>query len=240
MYSLFIGLTLGGVPVVWGLARPADGRVFGGFVPAFALMLLLAYFDSGESASGSGFGLMFLAGVAGASAMILPGISGGYILILMGAYLPVLDAISKVKDALKAGSPMAASAEIMGVILPVGLGVVLGVLVVSNLIERLLKTHEKLTLGALLGFLFGSVLGLKPFHEFYRPDVDQVVRGVRMTAERLAELPQHKWPTRPFEPDTTQMVGSVGIAVLGFLLTALLAKYSNREPSERATDDSED
>lgn len=234
MYSLFIGLTLGGVPVVWGLARPADGRVFAGFVPAFVLMVVLAFVDSGETTSASGFGFMFLAGVIGASAMILPGISGGYMLILLGAYLPVLDAISVLKDALSAGDPMAARDAVLTVILPVGLGVLVGVLAVSNLIEKLLATYEKPTLGALLGFLFGSVVGLAPFREFYRPSVGDLVGGIRMTAERLAELPQHKWPTRAFEPTNLQLIAAVGVGILGFLLTALLAKFSNRAPSERA------
>jgi putative membrane protein len=236
MYSLFIGLTLGGVPVVWGLARPADGRVFAGAVPAFVLMAALAGLDTGESASASGFGVMFVAGLVGASAMILPGISGAYLLILLGAYLPVLDAVGALKDALRAGTPMAASDELVGVILPVGLGVVLGVLVVSNLVERLLEKHEKATLGALLGFLLGSVLGLAPFREFYRPAVGDLVGGVRMSAERLAALPAHKWPTRAFEPSALQVAGAVGIAMLGFLLTALLSKFSNRDPSELAID----
>ena len=234
MYSLFIGLTLGGVPVVWGLVRPADGRVLAGAVPAFVLMAVLAGLNSGEASPASGFGVMFVAGVIGAAAMILPGVSGGYLLVLMGAYLPVLDAISALKEALLAGTPMAAAGVFVDVILPVGLGVLVGVLAVSNLIERLLKKYEKATLGALLGFLCGSVLGLAPFREFYRPAVGDVVNGIRMTAERLAEFPSHKWPTRAFEPTTLQIGGAVGIAILGFLLTALLAKYSNREPSELA------
>jgi hypothetical protein len=129
---------------------------------------------------------------------------------------------------------MAASDAFVTVILPVGLGVLVGVLAVSNLIEKLLAKYEKPTLGALLGFLFGSVVGLAPFREFYRPSVGDLVGGIRMTAERLAELPQHKWPTRAFEPTNLQLIGAVGIGILGFLLTALLAKYSNRAPSERA------
>ena len=36
MYSLFIGLTLGGVPLVWRMARPADPSLIGGGIAAFA------------------------------------------------------------------------------------------------------------------------------------------------------------------------------------------------------------
>ncbi len=82
MYSLFIGLTLGGVPIVWKLARPlSTGLVVGG-VAGFVVMLLLALGQPGSSAAtGPAYGLLVLSGLAGASAMILPGVSGGYLLL---------------------------------------------------------------------------------------------------------------------------------------------------------------
>ena len=42
MYSLFIGLTLGGVPLIWRLAQPVFQSFFVGAGMAFALMVLLA------------------------------------------------------------------------------------------------------------------------------------------------------------------------------------------------------
>ena len=41
MYSLFIGLTLGGVPLVWRLARPATAGVFVAAAVSLALMALM-------------------------------------------------------------------------------------------------------------------------------------------------------------------------------------------------------
>ena len=84
MYSLFIGLTLGGVPLVWRLARPASLGLVLGVVAGFILMLLL----NSIQAAGTGehdIALLFLSGLAGASAMILPGVSGGYLLLLLRA-----------------------------------------------------------------------------------------------------------------------------------------------------------
>jgi len=82
MYSLFIGLTLGGLPVVWKMARPASGSLITAATVAFATMVLLAYLQSTGvvGSGGSNFLTLFLAGLAGASAMILPGLSGGYLL----------------------------------------------------------------------------------------------------------------------------------------------------------------
>ncbi|MEM7558529.1 MAG: DUF368 domain-containing protein, partial [Planctomycetota bacterium] len=42
MYSLFIGLTLGGIPIVWRLARPASTGLVVSALLAFAAMVALA------------------------------------------------------------------------------------------------------------------------------------------------------------------------------------------------------
>lgn len=224
IYSLFIGITLGGIPVVWGLVRPSNGRVFAGFLTAFLLMVVLAFVEPGESASAGGAGFLFFAGVVAGGAMMLPGVSGALVLILLGAYLPVLDAAHSATG----------NGQLLAVLLPVGLGALVGAVVMSHVLARLLAKHEKPTLGALLGFLCGSLVGLAPFREFYRPAVGDLVGGVRMTAERLADLPQHQWPTRAFEPSAVQLISAVGIGTLGFLLTALLTKSSRHALHEGA------
>ena len=50
MYSLFIGLTLGGLPIVWRLARPATPGVVAGAAASFALMVAMAVGGTGGSA----------------------------------------------------------------------------------------------------------------------------------------------------------------------------------------------
>ena len=42
MYSLFIGLTLGGVPLLWRMARPATPGLFAAAAVSFGLMLVMA------------------------------------------------------------------------------------------------------------------------------------------------------------------------------------------------------
>ena len=130
MYSLFIGLTLGGIPVVWRLLRAISSQVIIGCIAGVAVMALMAIVQPGAASSadpgGQAYALLFLAGLAGASAMILPGISGGYLLLILGQYLTILGAIDDAKIALKAAD-WAALAEAMHVFIPVGLGVVIGV-----------------------------------------------------------------------------------------------------------------
>ena len=54
MYSLFIGLTLGGLPVVWRMLRPADAQARVGAAAGFVVMAALALVQAiGSGSSGS-------------------------------------------------------------------------------------------------------------------------------------------------------------------------------------------
>ena len=227
MYSIFIGLTLGGVPVLWQMARPANNPFWAGMIAGLILMAGLAWLQVyGGSASDSrdGVMMMFIAGVAGASAMILPGVSGGYLLLVLGVYVPVLSAIDALKEALKAGDLSSASDPVLGVVLPVGVGVGVGILVVSNLIRRLLERHEQATLGVLMGLLVGAVFGLWPFQEGVPPKLGEMFKGQPLTAERHAELTPDKYPTEIYTPTFTNVMMALGLIGLGYLITTLIAK----------------
>ncbi len=235
MYSLFIGLTLGGIPVVWQLVRrPVSSGVGLGALLGFIPMAALAYLQSaGSDGSGTndGFLFMVLGGVFGASAMILPGVSGGYLLLVLGLYVPILSGIDALKEALKAGDLTAATTPVLGVVLPVGVGVVVGVLVVSNALKFVLSRFDQPTYGVLLGLLAGSVFGLWPFQEGVAPAVGSVFKGQPVTPELLAELEPEKYPTQVFTPDALQVVGALALIGVGFAVTALVARFGRDKPA---------
>ena len=236
MYSLFIGLTLGGVPVLWQMARPATSTFWVGMIAGLIVMAGLAWLQiDGASSGGSreGIPMMFIAGVAGASAMILPGVSGGYLLLVLGVYVPVLSAIDALKEALKVNDLASASDPILGVVLPVGVGVAIGVLVISNLIKVVLERYEQPTLGALMGLLVGAVFGLWPFQEGVAPRVGEMFKGQTLTAERLADLTPDKYPTEFFAPTFTDVMMAVGLVGIGYMITTLVARLGGAKPERR-------
>ncbi|MCB9384393.1 MAG: DUF368 domain-containing protein [Bryobacterales bacterium] len=220
MFSLFIGLTLGGVPVVWRLLKPANAASWIGCAAGIAVMAAMAMLEPGaaDTAAGPQYGMLFFAGMAGAAAMILPGVSGGYLLLVLGQYIPILSAIDDLKQALLAsgGPDVALLTEALKVVIPVGIGVVLGVVGVSNLIRWLLHRFEKATLGVLLGLLFGAVLGLWPFQQGVRPEVGAVVKGRVMTEELIADLEPKDYPLERFSPTGVQVGMALGLIVVGF------------------------
>jgi putative membrane protein len=208
MFSLFMGLTLGGVPLLWrsmspisptGLAGATAGLVFM-VAPSFALTQL----DLPASIL-----FLFFGGVVGSAAMVLPGLSGSYLLLALGLYFPITEGLSRFKDALGAMDVSAAMDPALGVILPVGLGVIAGVVGLTNLLKAALERFHQSTMGVLLGLLLGSVFFLYPFRE-----------------------PGHKDPFEAAAPMTPANVGIVLLClVLGFVITFYISRIG--ENSER-------
>ena len=216
MYSLFIGLTLGSVPLIWRLAQPTSQSFYIGAGLAFLLMILLAFGNTRQAGQDeASLVLLFVAGLAGASAMILPGVSGGYILLLLGQYVPMLSGIEKLKTGLlgsseQAGFNVPLLLEALFVVVPVGLGVVVGVVGVSNLVRWLLGHRRTATLGVLMGLVLGAVVGLWPFQAGVQPHIGDVVKGQIVTADTFAKIDAEDWPVQSFAPSG----GQIGMALL--------------------------
>jgi len=163
MYALFIGMTLGGAPELWRASRPFGGATLTAFLAGLAVMAAFAWFMGGTQLPDT-LPILFGAGVVAAMSMILPGISGSYVLLILGLYDTVIGALS-----------VSALRESLGgslrIIVPVGIGAVLGIALLSNLLKALLARRAAVTHAALLGLLIGSVFGLWPFQQAVHPEL---------------------------------------------------------------------
>ena len=239
MYSLFIGLTLGSVPLLWRLAQPVSPRFFTSAGVTFLLMVMLAFGTPMQTGPGDeSLGLLFVAGLAGASAMVLPGISGGYLLLLLGQYVPILRSIEKLRLGLfgageQAGLHWPLVHEALWVVIPVGLGVVAGIVGVSNLIRWLLKHHRTATLGALMGLVLGAIVGLWPFQAGVPPQVGERIHGQVVTSETRSRIDVEDWSVRRFSPSGGQIGAALGLIALGAGTTLGLDRLKNRAAPAR-------
>ncbi|MFT5080905.1 MAG: putative membrane protein [Planctomycetota bacterium] len=176
MYSLFVGMTLGGAPELLRLAfpKPAYGDADANksedkssatiaMVLGFALMAWIAWSLQGVSLPHTFMAFMMM-GVVAASSMILPGVSGSYLLLIFGVYDVVIGSLSS--SALK--EDLKGSLMIIG---PVVIGAAIGIALLSNVLKVVLSRYSKPAHGALLGLLLGSVLGLWPFQEARYPEL---------------------------------------------------------------------
>ena len=248
MYSLFIGLTLGGAPDLWRRSRPLSIGVVIAFLGGVGVLLAMLLEFSGAQLPQT-MPVLVAVGAAAAASMILPGVSGSTVLLILGMYELVIGSLSI--SALR--EDVGGSLRILG---PIVLGAVLGIALLSNLLKFLLARFSSTSHGALLGLLLGSVLILWPFQGAVNSDLARrsvrkatvmVLGGESTEAVRekhgeefddatLAGLAT-KWSGRTpgelkrlgeelqyFSPRTTQIGISLLLLVVGFGLTRLLGK----------------
>jgi len=92
---------------------------------------------------------LLVCGAVAMCSMILPGLSGSFVLLLMGNYsLIMVNAISNFD---------------LGIIAPVGVGAVLGLLAFSHLLTYLFKNFKDATISLMTGFILGSLLTIWPW-----------------------------------------------------------------------------
>ena len=241
VYSLFIGLTLGGVPLVWVMAKtPSRWLWVGGVCGLLGLTLLTLsqWFGIGVNTEvTNGVFFFFLAGVLGAGAMVLPGLSGGYLWLLLGVYLPILQAIEEGKEQALSGQWEVLWSLSVDTFLPVALGIIVGAAAVSHLVHWALAKYAHFTLGVLLGLLLGALVGLWPFQAGLEPKVGDSLKGqtVMMVREGgLILLPSGKtlepddYPVRYFSPSLSQVGGSVALIMIGLGITLAISCAGQR------------
>lgn len=91
---------------------------------------------------------VFAAGAVAISAMVLPGISGSTLLLIMGIYLPVINAI---KDILHFDYSAFPTVFIFGC------GVLIGIFSVVKIIRRALERFRAQTIYLIVGLMLGSI-----------------------------------------------------------------------------------
>lgn len=178
MYSLFMGMTLGGVPSILALVRPLGGNGILGILAGLGLMIWLVQGLTGLSLPATPLILVCVGAVA-ASSMILPGISGSYLLLIFGFYETIIGSLAS-KELLGNTS------EALGILVPVGIGAVLGIALLSNILKAVLERAPRPSHGVLLGLMLGSVLGLYPFQQPIHPWLSQ--KPVRRAVAQVLEV----------------------------------------------------
>lgn len=150
----FVGLIVGGLPLIISAAKKekVEWKHWILFVIAFAIVIgmsLLQGIDAEANAASSVNFIemikLFFGGVIAASAMVVPGISGSFVLLLLGQYDMAIEAVSNMNFA---------------VIIPIGLGAVVGIILIAKLIEVLLKKFYSYTYMAIIGLIVASIITL--------------------------------------------------------------------------------
>ncbi|MFQ5589739.1 MAG: DUF368 domain-containing protein [Phycisphaerae bacterium] len=177
MFSLFIGMTLGGVPVLVRMsARVKVASVVGLALGLIIMVIIVAEGDRSpdreaiRTAVARGTFIIepnyagdLTAGALGMAAMVLPGISGAYMLLVLGRYEPILASVSLAKTYVLSLGDDGVPQTFMRVVIPTSIGALTSLVVLSGFLKWMLVKHRDAMVGLLLGILLGSILGIWPF-----------------------------------------------------------------------------
>ena len=154
MMYFFLGAVAGGVPLVF---REARVRRFTWRVPVYIVLgLAVVYlftllpsdvFQSEMEAGLVSTLLLLVSGLIAAVGLVLPGISVSYLLLLMGLYDETMRAISQLY---------------FPFLIPFGVGLLLGIILTTRILERAMTEHPHPTYLIILGFVLGSMAEVFP------------------------------------------------------------------------------
>lgn len=158
----FIGVVLGSIPLLWGKMMYTDDQkqnkvsvCMSHIVSAAIPFLLMIAMAVGMLIVGEGSGditittlnvssalILFFSLILASFCMIVPGLSGSFIMVLLGVYPSIIGAISDLN---------------LPLLVPAGLGAVVGILGGAKIIDRILTRFPNHSFFAIMGFVLGSI-----------------------------------------------------------------------------------
>ena len=153
--GFFMGLVLASLQVPYRHIKHKSLPQLAAFA-AFAVGLYLLL-GMGSVSATPALWYVFISGAVAICAMILPGISGAFILLMLGMYDYIMEQVKLLVYQQQLASALP--------IITLCLGIAVGILAFSRLLNYLLSRHHDMTMAALLGLMAGSLRVLWPFKE---------------------------------------------------------------------------
>lgn len=185
----FIGLILGGLPVIYGKVKGNSIKIpqILAFVLFFVMVVGFALVGEGGDVSADiSFSVvnvikLFGVGIIAAATMVIPGVSGSMIMMILGYYNTIIDTINDFINALK-NFDITAMLETFVVLVPFGIGVVVGVVAVAKLIEFMLKKYPLVTYWAIIGLIVASPFAILIMMQVGAIGIVEILTGVVLLA----------------------------------------------------------
>lgn len=154
MIFMFLGIILGGLPVLYNKANTKDKKKtdYIYFVIGFLVIAVMSFYTGTIVNLASAKGIwnilfLFVAGIIIAVALILPGISTSFMLLTLGLYDITLNAINNFE---------------LNYLIPIVLGAGFGVIATTKILEKFLNDRPRQTYLIILGFVMGSIIEVFP------------------------------------------------------------------------------
>lgn len=214
IWALFFGLIAASIPSVGKMIQKWTLSVIVLFFIGLAIAVSMAFLTPASESENILY--LLLCGIAAMCSMIIPGLSGSFVLLLMGNYeLVALDAVNNLRQ----GN----LGEALPVIIPVGIGAVLGLLVLSRFLSWLFKTHHDKAIGAITGFVAGSLAIIWPWKDTIK---EQFEKNGEIK-EKIVSF--ENWHLPNFSSGSTWLeLGAVAAGVVIIIIVEIFARKNQK------------
>lgn len=181
----FIGLILGGLPAIYAKVKSQPIRVphILSFLVFFGIVVgMAAIGEVDKAASVLNFNLvnciiLFFIGVIAAATMVIPGVSGSMVLMLLGYYNSIIETINNLIRSL-VDFNMAGILQGVLVLVPFGIGVVVGIFAIAKLIEIIFSKFPYIAYWAIIGLIIASPFAIVLMNDFSGINLVAVLTGI--------------------------------------------------------------
>ena len=156
----FVGLIVGGLPLLYGkVSNQISSKNILLLLITFSIVVIFTFLNSGNNIISFtdmniyDYITLFIVGMIAAATMVIPGISGSFVLMLLGYYEPIINTIKDFTHLNNLFSNIC-------ILLPFGIGVLVGIILIAKLIEYLLAKHEISTYFMIIGFILASIISI--------------------------------------------------------------------------------
>ncbi len=162
MMYFFLGAVAGSVPFIYKKAHDLENKrvnqsqkiisaviyiIVGIILVTLLGMIPQDMMDLGSWNGVGGYVMLLCTGIVAAVALVLPGISVSYMLLVLGMYEKTINSITNFE---------------LQFIMPLGIGLLLGIILTTRLLENALNKYPRATYLIILGFIIGSMASVFP------------------------------------------------------------------------------
>ena len=145
----FIGLIFGSTPkIISRVDKSIKGVLL--VITTFIIITLLTTMNINNNKINYSIIIFLISGLIDAFGMVVPGISSTALLMVLGTYNNIIYSLSNLENIINN----------LNILIPYGLGIFIGVIITSIIINYLFKKYNKLTFSFILGVILSTLLKL--------------------------------------------------------------------------------
>lgn len=158
---IFLGMIIGGIPALVRNVKGTKTNLKDMTLMLVGLIIVISMLIFHKSNTNvvltnmsiTGYITLFLVGAIAAVTMVVPGISGSFTLMLIGYYESILNLVNDITSFKNLGPNLILIFTFM-------LGVFIGIIFISKIIEWCLKHYKRETYYAIIGFVLSSIISV--------------------------------------------------------------------------------